>query len=176
MDSNDSLELSYEWALSRYKYFPETGDIVHAKSRRGVTSGQKAGNLQKDGYVRIKVKGRKILAHRFVWFIYYGVWPTGQVDHINRVRNDNRILNLRDVDAVTNARNSTINSNNTSGAAGVWRNAANGKWQSVIRWGGVRRHLGYFDNKQMAIAARKYAERTLAVSVARGDDAQDNKG
>ena len=47
-------------------------------------------------YLYIKADGRSHSASRLAWELIYGEIPTGlEIDHINRIRDDNRIINLR---------------------------------------------------------------------------------
>jgi HNH endonuclease len=73
-------------------------------------AGRVAGRVHRTGYLVVTItfqaKAYKVLAHRIVWALHYGAWPTQYIDHINRVRLDNRIANLRDVSRLENARNS----------------------------------------------------------------------
>lgn len=82
-----------------------------------------------------------------------------EVDHINGDKLDNRRANLRFLDHRKNCQNRTrLNKNNTSGASGVyWRKRVH-SWQAVIQFGGRQKSLGYFKDKEMAIAKRKAAE------------------
>lgn len=68
---------------------------------------KKAGSVLTEGYVQIKLMGKKYLAHRLAWLCVNGDWPTQEIDHMNRIRNDNRIVNLRDVSKSENLRNTT---------------------------------------------------------------------
>lgn len=70
-------------------YDPETGKFDWRNNRR------KAGCLDNFGYHRIQVLGKLYKAHRLAWLHYYGEWPEQDVDHVNGVRSDNRIANLR---------------------------------------------------------------------------------
>ena len=72
--------------------------------------------------------GVRLMAHRVAWAIYYGVWPTGMIDHINGDGLDNRICNLRDVTHKENARNSRRKATNKSGCSGVMRDKHKKKW------------------------------------------------
>ena len=72
--------------------------------RTGHRAGLEAGTA-KSGYIRINFKGNIVCAHRLAWVLHYGAWPVGVIDHINRDRADNRIVNLRDVTPTENARN-----------------------------------------------------------------------
>jgi hypothetical protein len=89
------------------------------------TNGRAVGNTDKDGYttiafnVRGKTKTHK--AHRLVWLWYFGEMPAGQLDHINRVKDDNRIENLRLASAEQNMSNRQKMRNNTTGYKGVFR-------------------------------------------------------
>lgn len=102
--------------------------------------------------------GRHYLAHRVIWAICNGDWPSEQLDHINGDRGDNRIKNLRSVSHAENGRNQKRPSNNTSGVIGVNWHKFHKKWQSCIRLDRKIIHLGYFTDKADAIAARKAAE------------------
>jgi len=77
------------------------------------------GSYDKDGYLIIKIKGRKYKAHRLVYAFHFGEFPPGELDHINRVRDDNRIENLRNATRFQNVRNSVIEVNPDTGVRGV---------------------------------------------------------
>ncbi len=85
-------------------------------------------------------------------------WPRDQIDHINGVRTDNRIGNLRSVTSRENSRNLKLPTNNTSGRIGVMWSGRDSKWLAVIQVDGGKKHLGYFDNFEDASNARKAAE------------------
>jgi len=132
----------------RLYYSPVTGEFTSV-----VGSNRKVGTLKSNGYLQIKIQGKCYTAHRLAWLYVFGVWPEGQIDHINRIRNDNRICNLRDVDHKLNMGN---NSKNTSGYPGV-RYEGN-KWRAQIGVEGRTIILGRFDTKEEAIQIRKEAE------------------
>ena len=90
--------------------------------------------------------------------MHHGAWPKKGIDHINGITDDNRISNLRDVSQSDNMRNMTTPCRNTSGRIGVYWFARDCKWQAQIRADGKTKHLGYFDDINDAIAARKAAE------------------
>lgn len=106
-----------------------------------------------NGYKQGRIFGKSYRAHRIIWAIAYGYWPD-EVDHINGVRSDNRICNLRDVDRTSNCRNLSVRSNNTSGVVGVSWDKTYKKWHSRIR----DVHIGYYDEFDDAVEARRAAE------------------
>lgn len=111
------------------------------------------------GYRRGKVLNQNCLAHRVAWAIVHGKWPSEDIDHINGVKDDNRIANLRNVTHSENLKNQAMYSNNTSGVVGVSWDNANSKWLTVIWADGKKKHLGRFKDKDDAIAARSVAEK-----------------
>lgn len=80
------------------------------------------------------------------------------IDHINHKRNDNRKCNLRTVTHSQNQMNKGLRSNNTSGVTGVYLNKRDGKWGSYISINKKRIYLGFFNNFDDAVRARKEAE------------------
>lgn len=73
---------------------------------RGVV-GRAAGTVSSFGYVVIKLNGVLYKAHRLAWYVAHGEWPAAnmEIDHINRLRGDNRLCNLRVVSRSLNMRN-----------------------------------------------------------------------
>lgn len=109
-------------------------------------------------YVRVSLNSISYKGHRVAWAIYYGEWPKGQLDHINGVKTDNRIVNLREVFGNGNSKNMPKQRNNTSGVVGVYWFKRDNLWKAQIQVNNKSIHLGYFTNKQDAINARKQAE------------------
>lgn len=105
------------------------------------------------GYRVGKINGAKLAAHRVIWALVHGDWPSHQIDHINGDKADNRITNLRLATASQNAHNRTAYSTNRSGFKGVSWNKQCGRWQAGIKLDGRRRHLGYFATAEQAAAA-----------------------
>ena len=93
-----------------------------------------------------------------VWFLHRQEWPV-EVDHINGIRTDNRIENLREVTRRENMRNKRVSVANSSGITGVGWSSAKQKWRACIKVDGKFIHLGYFEEKRAAIAAREEANR-----------------
>lgn len=111
-----------------------------------------------NGYLHGTVFGQTLTAHAVSWAIHNGSWPEHGIDHINGVKVDNRIVNLRDVPDAENAKNQKRNKRNTSGVTGVSYFPRTRKWVARIKGGGKVRNLGYFRTIEEAAAARKTAE------------------
>lgn len=124
--------------------------------------------FDKYGYKRGAVLGVQVKAHRVIFAMYHGYWPT-EIDHINHNRSDNKISNLRNVSRQQNCRNLSISKNNTSGVIGVYWTKARNIWRAQINTNGKHIHLGYFEDKIDAIAARKEAESKYGFHKNHGD-------
>lgn len=148
--------LSQSLLKSYLKYDEDTGVFtwILSPSNR-VKVGDKAGNMYSNGYIYIGLLGKQYRAHRLAWFYVKGVWPKDQLDHKNRIRHDNRICNLRESTHRKNGRNRSDNYNSQVGAG--WDKYSN-KYVSKIRVNTKLIHLGYFDNLEDAVKARKEAE------------------
>jgi hypothetical protein len=133
-------------------YCPDTGLF----KRR---DGSVAGDVKPTGYRYIGVCGQRYRAHRLAWFYMYGEWPKGEIDHINRNRDDNRIDNLRDVSRSLNCKNTALRRDNTSGRKGIYWYGDRLMWRASISIDGRLKHLGWFDTKEKAIAAREANEK-----------------
>jgi len=153
--NTQSLTLSH---LNKLFYY-DGRNLIRRVARGGQKVGDVAGNVSKTrGYRRITVDRKTYSVHRLVWFMVYGKWPDNEIDHINGVRDDNRIKNLRDVTASINLRNQNIYDNNSSGITGVCWHKATEKWQARIYLNGKRKHLGLFDCKYRAASTRMFAQ------------------
>lgn len=153
-------ELTAEYLRSILHYDRETGIFtwkVLTSSR--IKLGDVAGSQNGQGYLQVKLQSRLYLAHRLAWLYMHGAWPKDQLDHVNRVRTDNRIANLREATNKQNHQNKSKHSNNTSGHPGVCWNKQRSKWVARIKHDYKDIHLGYFENLEDAIAARKAAEK-----------------
>jgi len=141
-------------------YDEESGIFVWKVGRQGTGgAGSFAGTLRPtDCYIAISIGYTTYTAHRLAWLYVYGSFPIGQIDHINHIRNDNRIINLRDVPAKSNYLNRTRQSNNTSGCNGVSWFKPTKRWTAKIGVRGKSIRLGYFTKKEDAIKSRKEAE------------------
>lgn len=141
--------------INKYlSYNPESGVFTWKVYRsRLARAGSVAGSLHSKGYIQIAIEGRPYFAHRLAWILTYGSYPE-EVDHINGVRNDNRICNLRDSSRKNNSLNTGLTRRNKSGIKGVSFNKRDNSWQANGSINGKGVHLGQFKNIDDAISAR----------------------
>jgi len=145
-----------EIAVNLIDYNPETGELRWRQARRRSAVGAISTTKKSNHYLAVHIQGRQYLAHRIAWLISYGRWPFGDIDHINGVRDDNRICNLREVTRSENSFNSGKKTLNTSGFKGVHLFKRTGTYQVQIKVRGKRYNLGYY--KTAEEAAKVYAE------------------
>jgi hypothetical protein len=128
------------------------GHFVCKIPRSILKIGDVVGTQRKDGYVEICIDKKIYLVHRLVFMFFNGYFPK-EIDHINNIRNDNRIENLREVTHTQNQWNHAKRKNNTSGFKGVDFNKQNNKWRAQIRQNSKKLHLGLFLTPEEAYQA-----------------------
>ena len=159
------MNLTAERVRELLDYDPETG-VLTWKVRRGGRAhlGAVAGVPDGLGYVSIRVDSRLYRAHRLAWLLSHGRWPPEQIDHINGVRDDNRLSNLREATRGQNMENQRRpRAGNTSGFLGVCWHARSKKFMARITTGGTRFYLGVYPDAESAHAAYLKAKRELHV-------------
>lgn len=150
-------DLSVSTIRECLEYNPDTGEFTRAKRTAQCHQvGDRAdlpayGALA--GYLTIGLQGDKHLAHRVAWAHFYGEWPKQHIDHINRNKSDNRIVNLRDVANITNMQNKfqVLCTKASTNLVGAYQYGA--KWRARIQVGEKSIHLGMFDTDTDAHAA-----------------------
>jgi len=129
---------------------------LNRKIKIGIIAGTKSGN----GYSCIKISGKVYKAHRLAWLYVYGHWPLHEIDHINGIRDDNRICNLRDVTKSINQQNQKrAQRHGKSGFLGV--TPYKGKYRAHIFIDGKPKHLGMFNTAQQGHQAYLETKRKL---------------
>lgn len=142
-------------------YNPDTGEFRWRLKRPRCTPGSIAGTPSYHGYTVIKLDGVSYKAHRLAWLYETGDWPASELDHINRVRGDNRMSNLRLASRFSNCQNRVKLETAYSKHIGVSRSFNGKRWRAYIDFNGKRRALGVFDTETQALEARKNIERQL---------------
>ncbi len=138
-------------------YDPRTGAITWRTARGPRRCGDEAGYIDRHGYRRVCVLGRKLYSHHIAFALSVGAWPSERIDHRNGDRQDNRAENLRPASQSENIANARTRSDNSSGVKGVYWHRASKKWLAQIKIQGKRHYLGVFENIDAAAAAYKSA-------------------
>jgi hypothetical protein len=141
------------------EYDKDTGNFTWKPLKsNGRWANTVAGSVQKDGYIRIHIDEKIYPAHRLAWLYEYGEFPITNIDHIDHVKTNNKISNLRLADYAENQKNRSIDLRNSSGTTGVTFVKRSNKWQAQIGINKTVKYLGSFKNIYDSINARKTAE------------------
>lgn len=163
--------LTQEILRENFRYDPETGDFFWAKADKW--NRRKLSNpinyLDKDGYVvvctSLSGKPKNYRVHRLIWMYVHGQ-ISHEIDHINGIRNDNRLCNLREVTHQQNMMNRRAHKSNN--LRGIYR--AKGKtpsWVAEIHCNGERHYLGVYKTPEEANLAYEKARVELFKEFAR---------
>jgi hypothetical protein len=134
------------WKVNRYagehggRLVARAGDIAGCKCPR-------------HGYWKVNFKGRSRPAHKVIWLIVTGEWPSALIDHRDTVKANNRWDNLRAATQAQNGQNRGANKRNKHGLKGVTYWPARKKYMAQIMANGVKKTLGYFETPNEAHAA-----------------------
>lgn len=141
-------------------YDPDTGIFTWKEDRLfNKLKGKIAGNLSHTGYVYITIYNKAYRAHRLAWLYVYGELPR-MLDHKNRIRNDNRISNLRTATHAENSHNRSITKiNKITNARGV--RFRYGKYYAYIWNNNKYMHLGVYFTLEEAIKVREEKAKEL---------------
>lgn len=155
------LEPRYEEVARLFTYDRETGVLYwRNKNRNSIRSNYVAGSIKgtRDGYRRVCVNGKICQEHRVIMMLCFGHIPeNAEIDHINHVRDDNRLVNLRFATQGENLKNQSVSSKNTSGVTGVYFSKARKKYIAQIKVNRKLIYLGMFETLEEAAAARAEA-------------------
>ena len=111
---------------SQFIYNPNNGIFIRIKTNK------ETGCIDSNGYIVINVNKKIYRAHRLAWLYVYGDFPKNHIDHINGIKNDNKLSNLRQATWQQNNFNKTISIKNKSGIKGIHWNKARNKWVAQI--------------------------------------------
>ena len=145
------------------------GDFYRKKANsNNVKVGSKAGHVHTDKktgiqYIKVRFNHKKYPIHRLIWAWHgYSLEPNQQIDHIDGNSLNNHIENLRVATHKQNQENRKgANKNSKTGVKGVrehWYKSTK-KWRAEIQYNGKSKHLGLYETKKDAIAARIAAEK-----------------
>ena len=133
-----------------HKLFDYKDGLLFWKSKRnGIKPNKQAGWLSENGYWCIKVNKQIFRRHRIVFAMHHGFMPEF-IDHINGIKNDDKIENLREATKTQNQYNTKLRKNNTSGVKGITWHKRIEKWAIQITVNKKKHHIGYFDDIELA--------------------------
>lgn len=136
--------MSPEFVRENFEVCAKTGQIYRRRGERLSPVGYRNGR----GYIEVHLGKRRLSGHRIVWTHVHGQIPEGmEIDHINHVKTDNRIENLRLVSRRENMRNRPLPSQSRTGYMGV--HYAQGKFVGTVN----TEVVGRFDTAEEAAAA-----------------------
>lgn len=154
------LTITQEKVRNLFDYKSE-GNLFWRSHRSNIRAGSSAGYVDRNGYIVVKIDGKKYFLHRLIFLYFKGYLPENEIDHINRIRTDNRIENLREVSRQCNVRNTGNRSDNKSGVKGVRWIEQDKKWLARIVSNQKCISLGYYEDFDDAVCARLAAEQCL---------------
>ena len=138
-------KFDFQYLRESFTYCPEVGILIRK------SSGKPAKSMDVHGYIQVGYQKKVYKAHRLIWAIIHGKFPDESIDHINGIRSDNRISNLRIVTKQQNSHNQQQkNKNNKSGFTGVCWSKSTSKWQAGIHVNGSYIYLGVFTTAEEA--------------------------
>ena len=141
--------VSKEELEERFDY--REGKLFYKKTVGAKKRGLEAGCKHHSGYREIIVNGVCYRLHRLIWLYHHGVWPKDQLDHINGVRDDNRIENLREDTRTQNKWNTKSRKNSSSSFKGVHK--VGNRWRARCCIKGKYTSLGCFETEIEAAKA-----------------------
>ena len=158
--------MNAELARSLWSYDEITGELRWKVKpfKSQICVGDVAGWPSSTRHLQVMYRGKNYLAHRLVWLISTGAWPVNELDHENGIRDDNRLVNLREATRRQNQQNRPCHRNGQ--ARFTYYNKARGRWVATSPWiDGKCKYLGYYDTMQ---EASKAAERWLELNYPKG--------
>ena len=148
--------LPLEQLRELFSYDPESGHLYWIAPGKGKIKKKPAGTVVRAGYIGVMIDGKRHYVHRIAWALHHGSHPADQLDHINGIKTDNRIVNLREATNAQNGKNLSLKKTNKSGYPGV--HFKSNAWAACIKVNHKNIYLGRFANKEDAVIARQQAE------------------
>jgi hypothetical protein len=132
-------------------YDPNTGIFTWKVDKaKNVKKGNIAGRKKINSYIQIQINKKLYFAHRLAWLYVHGEMPENYIDHVNGIKSDNKILNLRKATPQENQFNRKLNKKSTSGIKGITWHKTNKRWNAVLNVNNKNIHLGSFINLNIA--------------------------
>lgn len=151
IESTPDLKFLFEYL----RYNETKGEFTWIKRpNKNIHLHTRAGTKNSAGYRVISLFGKRYLEHRLAWFYVHGEMPKHEIDHINQIRDDNRISNLRQVTRSENQRNKTRKDSRVD-EIGIWWCRRRKRYIAEITLNGKKVYQKSFTDIDEAISARK---------------------
>ncbi|UQD69229.1 HNH endonuclease [Bradyrhizobium japonicum] len=157
--------LTAEKVRSLFIYSSESGELIWAVDVLGARRNRiyHAAGTRADHpmgrYRSVSINGARYKAHKLIWLHVHGVWPSAEIDHINRDGHDNRLSNLREATRAQNQANRSKHKRNTTGFKGVFLRCDGKAWCAYLTVDRKVHRLGSFPTPEQAAAAYQEAAR-----------------
>jgi hypothetical protein len=154
--------ISAEYLRKILDYDPAAGCFVWKKSQGSSRAGEIAGTVNKPlGHIHIMIDRVWYYAHRLAWLHVHGEWPRSNLDHINGIPSDNRIVNLRCATQSQNRMNAALRRDNKAQLKGVYFETRRSKWRATINRNRRTIFLGRYATAHEAHQAYVFAAKKL---------------
>lgn len=162
---SQKTSLTQEELKSQISYDPLTGNFYRISRVKGSNAplGLITTNPTEFGYIRIRVLGKKYMAHRLAYLYMKNAWPE-QIDHKDQNRSNNRWDNLVESTDALNRKNLSRRASNNTGVSGVIWDKQRQRYVVRITYNYKQHWLGQFKTLPEAIAAREAANRKFNFS------------
>jgi hypothetical protein len=147
---NKTRECDIDELKKHLSYNSKSGIFKRKNKLRIEKYGPKVGGINLKGYIQIHILGKVFYAHRLAWAMYYGEFPSNQIDHINGIKTDNRIANLRSVSSRVNMLNRKMHKDGKLPGTIIRKLAIARKWTAAIQINGKYVFLGNYVTEREA--------------------------
>lgn len=155
--------------LKSIVFYDEASGLFYRKLKDATLKNKPSGTVSRNGYIVLNILQKTYYAHRLAWLYCHNVFPQQHIDHINNVRTDNRIANLRDVSRSINNRNIKVaKKNNKTKFLGVSYSGKKLPFRSRIYINGKQKEIGLFHTAEEAHQAYLKEKNKLISSSAQG--------
>lgn len=128
-----------------FSYDSKTGVLVRKITvSSNAKAGAVVGSVNSDGYLCVGINKTTYKVHQIIWLLVNGKWPNGVIDHINRIKVDNRIENLRDTTVLVNNINKGVRKDSNTGVTNVTWRERDKRFYAACRKNGKQNYIGSF--------------------------------
>ena len=127
----------------------DDGKLIRKIFAGSIKAGSIVNYKEPNGYLRVRVDNKRYSVHQVIFCMQHGYIPK-MIDHINGIKDDNRIENLRVANPSQNGYNKPLGKMCKSGVKNVNWEPKMKKWQVRLKVNKVAKIMGYFDDLELA--------------------------